>query len=177
MQRSGQSRWTKLKFSKLGVHSASFLDILSPGICRSGIVDRIFHFGARHSQNLEKLELENGRIIELLVISPFSVVFHGTPGLFLFIATSSRLNKESLVPVVGIATYLPLSFTLFITWFMKRSKRLSWKCFRRCMNLMLRFDIINFMWIIRIQISNEQESFIKRNSSYQRFFFFFIIKY
>ena len=35
-----------------------------------GIVDRIFHFGAKHSQNLEKLELQNGRKAELLVISP-----------------------------------------------------------------------------------------------------------
>ena len=163
MQRSGQSRWTKLKFSKLGVHPASFLDILSLGICLFGIVDRIFHFGAKHSQNLEKLELENGRIIELVVISPFSVVSHGTPSLVLFVATSSRLNKESLVPLFGIATYLPSSFTLFVTWFIRRSKRLSWVCFRRCMNLMLRFDIIyvnhqdpNFQWTIVIYQTQQQ---------------------
>ena len=63
MQRSGQSRLTKLKFSKLGDHPTTFLDI-----CLSeyvfiffGIVDRIFHFGAKCSQNSVKLELEKGR--------------------------------------------------------------------------------------------------------------------
>jgi len=39
---------------------------LALGLCFFAIVDRILYFGAKHSQELGKLELENGRKAELL---------------------------------------------------------------------------------------------------------------
>ena len=43
-----------LKFSKLGVNPASCLDICLSEYVFFGIVDRIFQFEAKDSQNLEK---------------------------------------------------------------------------------------------------------------------------
>ena len=59
MQLSRQSRWTKLKFSNLGDHPASFLDICLSE-CVFLIVDRNFHIWAKRSRNSVKLWLRKG---------------------------------------------------------------------------------------------------------------------